>query len=144
MSPRTHRSIKVLGLCGTLWVVCLAPWPGPAWLEATKPALLAAIFSLVSYRLGIDSWPLTIAFSLTFFLYSVAEFLGTAYYPGSDLSALPADATSPLVYLGVMALSPISLWAPVIFGTSTYAIIRRFGSNLRWSGRAATSPKLSQ
>jgi hypothetical protein len=103
----------------------------------TKPAVLAATFSVVSYRLRIHSWPLTIAFSLTFFLYSVVEFLVTAYSPGHELSTLPLDATSPLVYLAVMAFSPITLWAPLTVGALAYAIVRRVGSNLRWSGHAA-------
>jgi hypothetical protein len=143
MSPRTSRSIKVLGLCGMLWVICLVPWPGPGWFEATKPAILAATFSVASYRLRIDSWALTIAFSLTFFFYSVAELVASAYYSGNP-SVSPSDAQSMMVYFGAMILSLISLWAPVIFGTSTYAIMRRFGSNLRWSGHAATSSKPSE
>jgi hypothetical protein len=144
MSPGTYRAIKVLGLCGMLWVLCLVPWPGPSWFEATKPAILAATFSVVSCRLRIDSWALTIAFSLTFFLYSVAELLVSAYYPSSNPSGSSSDAQSMMVYFGAMVLSPISLWAPVIFGTSTYAVMRRVGSNLRWSGDAATSSKPSE
>ena len=134
MSPRILRSLKVLGLGGVLWVVCLVPLPGPPWLETVKPALLAAVFSIVSCRVNVDSWPLIIAFSLTFFIYTVIDLIVGAYLPTHGDSAVTLDASGPLVYLAIVTLSPVSLWAPVISGASTYAIIRKRSSSLHWSG----------
>ena len=103
-----------------------------------KPALLAAVFSAVSFRMRVDSWPLTIAFSLTFFLESIVELVVSSYNPSNDLSR-PPDARNILVYLGAMIFSPFTLWAPMIFGTSTYAILRRFGLSFRGNGRDASA-----
>lgn len=36
-----------------------------------------------------------------------------------------------MLYLWAMLFSPISLWAPVVFGTLTYTLVTRFRSNNR-------------
>lgn len=115
-------------------MLCLWSWPGLAWIEPEKPAILATVFVFLSWRLRVDSWPLTIAFSLSFFIYGAVAMLASSYNPSNDLAHEPLGTKSVFVYFGIMILSPISLWAPVILGSSSYAMIRRLRPNARRSG----------
>jgi hypothetical protein len=137
MPPRPFvRALKVITLAATLWITYLLPWPGPAWVAATKPAVTAAAFAALSWRLGVGSWPLTIAFCLTFFPFGVIETHAVSFAPGTDLAGAPSDTRLWTLYLWAMLFSPISLWAPVVFGTLTYTLVTRFRSNNRWCDRS--------
>ena len=106
-------------------MLCLWSWPGVAWIEPAKPAILSALFVLLSCRLRVDSWPLTIAFSLSFFIYSAVAMFASSYNPTNDVAHEPLGTKGVFVYFGVMIFSPVSLWAPVILGTSSYAVVQR-------------------
>ena len=120
MAPHVARALKLVTLAATLWVLYLLPWPGPAWVDITKPALTAVAFAVLSWRLGVSSWPLTIVFCLTFFPFGVIQ----THARLVDMPNAPQDERSQWVlYVWAMLFSPISLWAPVIFGTLTYALV---------------------
>jgi hypothetical protein len=90
-----------------------------------KPTLTAVAFALLSWQVGVGSWPLTIAFSLTFFLHGVATTYLESVAPGSDSAKETPGVRAGMLYVWAMLFSPISLWAPVLFGTSAYALARR-------------------
>jgi hypothetical protein len=111
-----------MALVAVLWVVYLTPWPGSGVLEPLKPTLLAVAFALLAQRLGVASWPLVIAFSLTFFVHGiVAAYLQSAG-PGSDLAGRSGNERGILLYLWAVIFSPISLWGPLLLGTMAYAL----------------------
>jgi hypothetical protein len=129
-APQFLRPLKLVVLAATLWILYLVPWPGPDWIVPAKPALVAVAFAVLSSRLGVGSWPLTIAFSLTFFIHGTVEM----YLNSDDMAGAPPGTRGGMVYLGAMLFSPVSLWAPVIFGCLTYSLMVRLRSNNRWRG----------
>jgi hypothetical protein len=129
VTAQRKRRIKLLTLAAVLWVGYLIPWSGPWWLEAAKPSFLAAVFAIMSWCLGVGSWPLTIVFSLTFFVYSAVDM-----YVGSDLASEGPNTRVRLIYLGAVVFSPITLWGPVLLGAVAYAAAQRLRPNSRWSG----------
>lgn len=130
-APRLVRSLKLVALAGGLWIIYLLPWPGPDWLEPAKPTVAAVAFALVSRRLRVGSWPLTIAFSLTFFFRGVAIAYVTSFESGNDMAGASPDLRGAMLYLWAMLFSPISLWGPVIFGSLAYAWTCRTRLNSR-------------
>jgi hypothetical protein len=103
-------------------------------LGIIKPTVTAVAFALLSWRLDVASWPLTIAFSLTFFIHGVVAAYLNSVTPGSDLAKETPGIRAGMLYVWATFFSPISLWAPVLFGTSAYALARRLRSNNRWRG----------
>jgi len=134
MAPQFVRPLKLGALAATLWILYLLPWPGPVWIEPCKPAITAVAFALLSWRLGVGSWPLTIAFSLTFFFYGIADTYARSFGSAGDLAGEPPETRHAMLYLWAVLFSPISLWAPVLFGALTYGLISRLRSNNRWRG----------
>ena len=134
MAPQFVRPLKLVILAATLWILYLVPWPGLAWIDPAKPALVAVAFAVLSWRLGVGSWPLTIVFSLTFFIHGIAAMYVHSFDPGNDMAGAPPGTRAGMLYVGAMLFSPVSLWAPVIFGSVTYALVVRLRSNNRWRG----------
>jgi hypothetical protein len=140
MAPRLARSLKLMALAGALWIVFVLPWPGPAWVEPIKPTVIAVAFAVLSRRLRVGSWPLTITFCLMFFLYGIIVAYVTSLEPGNDMVGAPSDTRATMLYLWAMLFSPISLWGPVLFGSLAYAWASRAWSNNRLDrSRAASS-----
>ena len=131
MTPRPLRYLKLAVLATTLWIAYLAPWPGPAWLTPLKPAIISAAFALFSLRLGVDSWPLIIFFSFTFFIHGVVDAYMHGLNPDNDLKGAPADTRNTMLHLWAVIFSPISLWAPLLFGAVAYGLGSRARSNQR-------------
>lgn len=67
MTPRVAHLTRLSALAAAVWIIYLMPWPFPL-VEPLKPTLCAVGFSLLAYRLRVASWPLVVAFSLTFFV----------------------------------------------------------------------------
>jgi hypothetical protein len=81
---QTYRRAKLLSLAVVLWLANVTAWPGAlGYLEPAKPTLLAITFVLVAHWLRVASSPLVVAFSLSFFLFTVAMFY---FSPGAPLS----------------------------------------------------------
>jgi hypothetical protein len=120
-----------MALVAVLWVAYLAPWPGSGVLEPLKPTLLAVAFALLALRLGVASWPLVIAFSLTFFVHGVIAAYVQSVGPDSDFAGRSGNERGILLYLWAVIFSPISLWGPLLSGTMTYALARKGRSNIR-------------
>jgi hypothetical protein len=131
MAPQFVRSLKLVALAGALWIAFVLTWPGPAWLEPLKPTIIAVVFAILSRRLRVGSWPLTIAFSLTFFFYGVVITYVTSFESGNDMAGASPDTRVTMLYLWSMLFSPISLWGPVLFGSLAYAWASRVWSNNR-------------
>jgi hypothetical protein len=93
--------------------------------------MTAVAFALLSWHLRIGSWPLTIVFSLTFFLYAVAIAYASSFAPGSELAGAPPGLRAGMIYFSAVLFSPISLWGPVLFGSLAYAWASRTRSNIR-------------
>jgi hypothetical protein len=64
--------------------------------------------------------------------FGVIETHAVSLSPGTDLAGAPSDTRLWMLYLWAMLFSPISLWAPVVFGTLTYTLVTRLRSNNRW------------
>ena len=139
MEPRLVRSIKLVALAGVLWIVFVLPWPGPTWVEPAKPTLTAVVFALLSRRLRVGSWPLTITFCLMFFLYGVVIAYVTSFQQGNDMAGASPDTRDSMLYLWAMLFSPISLWGPVLFGSLAYAWASKAWSNDRFEGSREAS-----
>ena len=132
MAPRLVRSLKLVALAGGLWILYVLPWPGPAWVEAMKPTVTAVAFAFLSWRLRIGSWPLTIVFSLTFFLHGLAIAYVSSFRSGNDMADASPDFRVGMLYVWAMLFSPISLWGPVLFGSLAYGWASRSRSNNRF------------
>ena len=140
MAPQLVRSVKLVALAGALWIVFVLPWPGPAWVEPTKPTVTAVAFALLSRRLRVGSWPLTITFCLMFFLYGVVIAYVTSLQSGNGLTDASPDTRATMLYLWAMLFSPISLWGPVLCGSLAYAWATRARSNNRSEQSPGASP----
>jgi hypothetical protein len=143
MAPQLVRPLKLLALAGVLWGLFVLPWPGPAWLEPIKPTVTAVAFALLSRRLRVGSWPLTIAFCLMFFVYGVVVAYVTSVEPGNDMARASPDTRVTMLYLWAMMSSPLSLWGPVILGSLAYAWASKAWSNNRL-GRSRGTSSVSQ
>jgi hypothetical protein len=126
MAPPHIRRLKLIGLTAALLCLYLAPWPGPWWVEPLKPTLTSLAFAILSWSLGVGSWPLTIAFSLSFFFIDVVSGTVKSLGPGGELSQEPRTTQGMLLYFNALIFSPITLWGPIIAGTSAYAVLRAF------------------
>ena len=122
MIPPASRLLRLLALAAILWVIYLAPWPGPGVLEPLKPTLVTVAFALLAQRLRVGSWPLVIAFSLTFFIHGVIAAYVQSLSPGSDYAGSSGNERGISLYLWALIFSPISLWGPLLFGTAAYAL----------------------
>ena len=129
MAPRHIQRLKLIGLTVILWSLYLAPWQGPWWAEPLKPTLTALAFVILSRSLGFSSWPLTIAFSLSFFLVDLLMASVQGLGSRGDLSQTPRETQGLTLYLSAVIFSPITLWGPLIVGTSTYALLCAFRSS---------------
>jgi hypothetical protein len=136
MTVQSQRRLKLLALAGVLWIGYLAPWPGPWWLEPAKPSIVAIAFALLSVGLGVGSWPVTIVFSLTFFVYGIVVAGFSSMGTNGNLAGESVGMMTAMLYLWSILFSPISLWAPVLFGTGAYAAACKLRPNMRLSGRA--------
>lgn len=90
-----------------------------------------AAFALSAYRLGVASWPLVLAYSFTFLIFSFAMFYfspdmrdAAELAPGEHISIAAS-------YFGAVLFSPITLWGPLLFGCGSYALARRLWPNNR-------------
>jgi len=92
MAPPASRLLRLMALVAVLWVVYLTPWPGSGVLEPLKPTLLAVAFALPAQRLGVASWPLVIAFSLTFLSMASLPRTFKARAPAATLRADPGTS----------------------------------------------------
>ena len=82
-------------------------------------------FALAAHRLDVASWPLVVAFSLTFFLHSIVMLYFT---PGLRDAVIPGEsdnARALLTYFAAILFSPITLWGPLLFGCGGYAVALR-------------------
>jgi hypothetical protein len=131
MTQRLARSLKVVALVVALWLPFLMPWHGPDWWGPLAPTMTAVAFALLSGYLRIGSWPLTIVFSLTFFLCDVAIAYASSLIPGYELAGAPPGLRAGMIYLSAVLFSPISLWGPVLFGSLAYAWTSPSRSNNR-------------
>jgi hypothetical protein len=130
MTPRVRRFALLSSLVALLWIASLLPLPGVfGYLEALQPTLVAIAFALAAHRLRVASWPLVVAFNLTFFLYSVAAFYFSPDFRGPDSGANGDNTRVLATYLGTMVFSPITLWGPLLFGCGAYAFARRIWAN---------------
>ena len=135
MAPQFVRPLKLVGLAATLWILYLIPWPGPVWVTPAKPAVIAVAFALLSWRLGVGSWLLTIVFSLTFFVHGIADYYVHSSDQGTNLAGAPPGTKESILYLWAVLFSPISLWAPLLLASLSYALVTRLRSNNRWRGQ---------
>jgi hypothetical protein len=136
MNPRTRRFVTLSTVAALLWIASLVPWPGVlGYLEPAKPTLIAIAFALTVHRLGVASWPLVVAFSLTFFIFSTAMFYFSPDLRGADVSDRSDNNRVLLTCFGTVLFSPITLWGPLLFGCGAYAIALRL-----WSNRRSVSP----
>jgi hypothetical protein len=130
MTPRTRRFAVLLSVTALLWIAGLVPWPGVlGYLEPAKPSVIAMAFALIVHRLRTASWPLVVAFSLTFFLYNVVMLY---YIPDLRHTGMPGagdDTRVFLTYFGAIVFSPITLWGPMLFGCGAYAVALRLWPN---------------
>jgi hypothetical protein len=128
MAPRHIHRLKIAGLTLVLWNLHFAPWPDLLWIEPLRPTLMALAFVVLAWWLRVDSWPLTIVFCISFFfvefLLTYVENLG----PGGDLSQEPRETQGFMLYLITIVFSPVTLWGPVLFGASAYAMLRKVRS----------------
>jgi hypothetical protein len=134
VTPQLVRPLKLATLAATLWILYLVPWPAPAWVDMAKPATIAVAFAVLSWRLGVGSWPLTIVFSLTFFIHSAVAMYVSSFDPTANPAGATTGTRAGIVYFGAILFSPITLWAPVLFGALAYAFATRLRSNNRWRG----------
>ena len=134
MAPQVSRALTLVTLAAALWTLYLLPWPGPGWVAITKPTVTAVAFAVLSSRLRVGSWPLTIVFCLTFFVHGVVDVYARSIGPGGDLAGEPPGTRHAMLYLWAMLFSPISLWAPVLFGALAYALVARLRSNKTLEG----------
>jgi hypothetical protein len=143
MAPRLVRSLKLISLAGGLWVLYVIPWPGPVWVEPIKPTVTAVAFALLSWRLGVGSWLLTIVFNLTFFLHGLAIAYVNSFESANDMAGAAPGIRASMLYIWAMLFSPISLWGPVLFGSLAYALASRSRSNNRFE-RSRVASSVSQ
>lgn len=125
MTPKSVHYLKLLTLVATLWVLYLVPRPTVAWLEPLKPTAISLAFTILAHRLRVASWPVVVAFSLTFFAEGVAE----AYINGPATHETPSgnlpDDRVMMLALWAALFSPVSLWGPILFSVLAYIVLRR-------------------
>lgn len=132
MTAQIRRLAILLPLAGAIWITGLIPWPGVlGYVEPAKPTILSVAFALTAHRLGVASWPLVVAFSLTFLIYSFAMFYFSPDASGLDKSISGEGARLAASYIGTVIFSPITLWGPLLFGCGSYALARWLWSTNR-------------
>jgi hypothetical protein len=73
---------------------------------------------------SVASWPVVVAFSLTFFVEGIAAvYVNSPALHEPPSEALP-DTRVMMLTLWAVLFSPISLWGPVLFGVLTYGVLR--------------------
>jgi len=118
-SRRAH-ALTLASLVAGLWVVYLVPWPGPGPVETVKPTLIAVTFVLLAQRFRVASWPVVLAFCMSFFLVGALQF----YLGGESQEA--RDHRVLMTIVGSLLLSPISLWGPVALGAVAFSFARKW------------------
>jgi hypothetical protein len=108
-----------------LWVIYLIPWRGPAPLDTAKPTLIAVAFVLLAQRLRVGSWPVVLAFCISFFLVGALQF-----YLGGGSEEAP-DQRVLVTIVGSLLFSPVSLWGPVALGAIAFYFARRWWPDAR-------------
>jgi hypothetical protein len=128
MAPRHIHRLKIAGLTLALWILYFAPWPDWPWIEPLRPTSTALAFVIMAWWLGVDSWPLTIVFCVSFFFVDFLMTYVRDFGPSGELSKEPPEAQGMMLYLNMVVFSPVTLWGPALFGASAYAMLRKIRS----------------
>ena len=124
MTPKHVHYLKLAALAATLWILYLVPWFPAPWAESLKPTIISVAFAVSAHRLRVASWPVVVAFALTFFVEGVTE----VYVNSPALHETPQDSAPDnralMLTLWSVIFSPISLWGPILFSTLVYGLVR--------------------
>jgi hypothetical protein len=123
---RAIRLAKLGALATTAGILMLAP-ELLSWAGHAGPTIIACVLVLLSCRLKVDSWPMTLALAAVPAIHLGLSF---ALAPASEASVSGAlaeefDSWLPLLITVVaMSLGPIMVMAPILAGTALYAVVR--------------------
>ena len=109
MTPKNVHLLKLVALAAALWALYLVPWSLIPWLEPFKPTLFSIAFAVLAHRLRVASWPVVVAFSLTFFVEGIAEVYVNSPALHKPPSASLPDSRVMMLTLWAILFSPISL-----------------------------------
>jgi hypothetical protein len=97
-------------------------------MEPLRPTSTALAFVIIAWWLGVDSWPLTIVFCVSFFFVDFLMTYVRDFGPSGELSKEPPESQGMMLYLNMVVFSPVTLWGPALFGASAYAMLRKVRS----------------
>ena len=131
MNPSQLRYVKLSAIVAVVALIYSLPIPGLDRLGPLQPAVVAAIFVFLTFRFGIRSWTLTLAFCFALWVQTIVLTYLVTSLPAARAAGLETGLKGAMAVLVAVFASPVTLFAPLVAASLIHVLLQRWMPNYR-------------